>query len=164
MPKKNATLERLDRLEERLARFEEVLQRWLPEAPPNPAWRRLAFRRHFIPFVYWFSHAFSDKAPLTDAGEMAVEPWKHLVRRPHPWRKQLYLKGRNMTARQLVGGIRANNLNEDTASANYRMPVEAIHEAITYVEQNKGLLEAEAEIERLMLKREGISRGPQPVS
>jgi hypothetical protein len=157
MPRKNATSERLDKLEERLSRFEEVFG-WVSEAPPSSSWARLlVLRRHFVPLFYWFAHgAYSGKGALTETGELAVEPWKHLVRRPHPWRKQLYLRGRNMTARQLVGGIQANNLDEEKASANYKAPVEAIREALAYVEQNKTLLEAEAEIERLMLKREGI--------
>jgi hypothetical protein len=98
------------------------------------------------------------------ARESAVEPWKHLVRRQHPWRKQLYLKGRNLTARQCVGGMKANQLDEASAAANYQLPVEAIREALAYVEQNKELLETEAEIERLMHERGGIARGPQPVS
>jgi hypothetical protein len=165
MPRKNATSERLDDFEERLARIEEVFRR-LPQPPPTSFWAHLfLFRRQFAPFVSWFPPG---RPPVqgrwTEAGELPVEPWQHLVRRPHPWRKQLYLKGMNLTARQLVRGIRANRLDEEKASANYRMPVEAIREALAYVEENKDLLEAEAEIERLMLKREGISRGPGPVS
>jgi hypothetical protein len=165
MPRKNATSERLDEFEERLSRLEEAV-RWLPEAPPTSFWARLlAFRWQFAPFVYWFPHGrLSGKGRLTETGELPVEPWKHLVRRPHPWRRQLYLRGRNMTARQLVGGIRANQLDEEKASANYRVPVEAIREALAYVEESSRLLEDEAEIERLMLKREGVSRGPQSVS
>jgi uncharacterized protein (DUF433 family) len=93
-----------------------------------------------------------------------VAPWNYLVRRDHPWRQQLYLRGRNLTARQLVGGIKANNLDEAQAGANYHLPAEAIREALAYVEANKDLLEIEAEIERLMLKRGGVARGPQPVS
>jgi uncharacterized protein (DUF433 family) len=139
MPRKSATSERLNEFEERLARIEEALH-WLLRG-------RLA-----------------GKGQLTEAGELTVEPWKYLVRRPHPWRRQLYLRGRNMTARQLVGGVRANRLDEERAAANYRLPVEAVREALAYVEANKSLLEDEAEIERLMLKREGVSRGPQPVS
>ena len=96
--------------------------------------------------------------------EAAVEPWQYLVRRQHPWRKQLYVKGRNMTARQLVGSMKANQLDEAAAAADYHLPVEAVREALAYVERNRELLETEAEIERLMLKREGVARGPQPVS
>jgi len=95
--------------------------------------------------------------------EAVVPPWQYLVRRQHPWRQQLYIKGRNMTARQLVGSMKANQLDDEAAAADYRLPLEAVREALAYVERNKELLETEAEIERLMLKRGGISRGPQPV-
>lgn len=98
-----------------------------------------------------------------DMREAAVQPWQYLVRRQHPWRQQLYIKGRNMTARQLIGAMKANQLDEAAAAADYRLPVEAVREALAYVENNKELLETEAEIERLMLKRGGVSRGPQPV-
>ena len=102
-----------------------------------------------------------DRREMREAG---VEPWQYLVRRQHPWRKQLYVKGRNMTARQLVGSMKANQLDEEAAAADSRVPVEAVREALAYVESNRELLETEAEIERLMLKRGGVARGPQPVS
>ena len=70
--------------------------------------------------------------------EAAVEPWQYLVRRQHPWRKQLYVKGRNMTARQLVGSMKANQLDEEAAAADHRVPVEAVREALAYVESNRG--------------------------
>ena len=104
---------------------------------------------------------------MIDRREMcaaAVEPWQYLVRRQHPWRKQLYVKGRNMTARQLVGSMKANQLDEAAAATDNRVPVEAVREALAYVERNRELLETEAEIERLMLKRGEVARGPQPVS
>src|SRR5437016_1804260 len=97
-----------------------------------------------------------------EACETAVEPWQFLVRRQHPWRKQLYLKGRNLTARQLVGSIKANQLDDEKAAANHHLPIEAIREALAYVEKNGRLLEAEAEIERLMHERE--AHVSQPVS
>lgn len=99
-----------------------------------------------------------------DPREAAVEPWQYLVRRQHPWRQQLYVKGRNLTARQLVGAMKANQLDEEAAAGDCRLPVEAVLEALAYVEKNRELLETEAEIERLMLKRGGNARGPQAVS
>jgi hypothetical protein len=95
--------------------------------------------------------------------EIPVEPWQFLVRRHHPWRKQLYVKGRNLTARQLVGSMKANQLDEAAAAADHHLPVEAVREALAYVECYRQLLETEAEIERLMVRREGVARGPQPV-
>lgn len=102
------------------------------------------------------------KQKRIEARETAVEPWRFLVRRQHPWRKQLYLKGRNLTARQLVGSIKANQLDDEKAAANHRLPIEALREALAYVEKNRTLLETEAEIERLMHKR--VAHVPQPVS
>jgi hypothetical protein len=69
-----------------------------------------------------------------------------------------------MTARQLVGSIKANHLDEAAAAADHRLPVEAVRAALAYCERNKELLETEVEIERLMLKRGGVAHGPQPVS
>src|SRR5437762_13149385 len=87
--------------------------------------------------------------------EAAVAPWKHLVRRQHPWRKQLYVKGRNMTARQLVGAMKADNRNEDETADDFGLSVEAVREALAYVEQNKELVNAEVEMERTMHKQGG---------
>jgi uncharacterized protein (DUF433 family) len=99
-----------------------------------------------------------EKIDRRDMREAPVQPWQYLVHRAHPWRQQLYVKGRNLTARQLVGSMKANQLDEAAAAADYRLPVEAIREALAYVERSKELLEIEAEIERLMLKRGGVSR------
>jgi uncharacterized protein (DUF433 family) len=105
-----------------------------------------------------------EKLDRRELCETPVQPWQYLVRRPHPWRQQLYIKGRNLTARQLVGAMKANQLSEETAATDYRLAVEAVRESLAYVENNRELLETEAEIERLMLKRGGIARGPQAVS
>ena len=126
--------DRLDAIEARLVRLEELIG--------NP----------------------TTKVTWNAMRETPVEPWQHLVRRQHRWRKQLYVKGRNMTARQLVGSVKANEFDEARAAENHHLPVEAIREALAYVEQCRQLLESEAEIERLMLQRGGTGRGPQPVS
>ena len=106
----------------------------------------------------------SPRKPPTVRLETAVVPWRFLVRRRHPWRKQLSIKGRNLTARQLVGAILANRFDEKAAAANYHLPLAAIREAITYVEHNAHLLATEAEIERLMGNRKGVPHVAQPVS
>lgn len=143
MPRKNTTAERIHDVEKRLSRIETIVSS-LPESVPGSFWTRL----------------LACRKQLTGPAEIPVEPWKHLVKRPHPWRKQLYVKGKNLTARQLIGGMLANALDDRSASANYEVPVEAITEAREYVRQNSTLLETEAEIERLMLKREALSLPP----
>ena len=99
-----------------------------------------------------------------EAKETPVEPWTHLVRRRHPWRKQLYIKGRNMTARQLIGAMKAEKRTEEETAEDFRLPVEAVREALVYVEQNTELVNAEAEMERTMHKQGGAAHDPQPVS
>ncbi len=54
--------------------------------------------------------------------ESAVEPWQYLVRRQHPWRQQLYVKGRNMTAGQLIRSMKTNEFDETQAAADCRLP------------------------------------------
>jgi uncharacterized protein (DUF433 family) len=93
--------------------------------------------------------------------ETPVEPWKHLVARKHPWRKQLFLKGRNMTVRQLVGGIKANSLTEEQAAASYDLPIEAIREALVYFEANPEVIALDAAYERYLEKLRGRGRGPE---
>jgi hypothetical protein len=103
----------------------------------------------------------SDKSKLPR--EAAVEPWKHLVARRHPWRKQLFLKGRNMTVRQLVGTVRVNNFSEEQAAQDLGLPVEAIREAFAYFDANPEVIELDAAHERNLRKVRGVGRGPQPV-
>ncbi len=95
--------------------------------------------------------------------ETAVEPWKHLVARRHPWRKQLFLKGRNMTVRQLVGTVEANNFSEEQAAKDLGLPVEAIREAFAYLEANPEVIELDAAYERDLRKIRGVGRGPQTI-
>ena len=121
----------LKKIESRLRHVEEMLQ----EALANRPWQ---LRR-------------------MEARETPVAPWRFLVRRTHPWRKQLFVKGRNLTARQLVGSIKANQFNDEKAAANFHLPIDAIREALAYVEKNSAFLQTEAEIERLMHQREGAA-------
>jgi uncharacterized protein (DUF433 family) len=87
--------------------------------------------------------------------ETPVPPWKHLVLRRHPWRKQLYIKGRNMTVRHVIGGVSANGFSEEEGAKNYGLPVEAIREAFAYAEANPEVLELDAAHERYLLKQMG---------
>ena len=95
--------------------------------------------------------------------ETPAPPWQHLVVRRHPWRKQLYIKGRNMTVRQLVGTVKANNFSEEQAAKDLGLPVEAIHEAFAYFEANPEVIELDAAYERYLRKIRGVGRGPQSV-
>ena len=87
--------------------------------------------------------------------ETPAEPWKHLVVRRHPWRKQLYLKGLNMTVRILVGSIKSNGFTEEEAAKNYDLPVEAIREALAYFEANPEVIALDHAHELYLQKMQG---------
>ena len=90
--------------------------------------------------------------------------WKHLIARPHRWRRQLSLKDRRMTVGQLVGQIQANHMTLEEACDNFDLPTEAIGEALAYFEENKALILHEAAEERRRLKEQGIPLEPQDLS
>lgn len=75
--------------------------------------------------------------------------YRWLVAVPHSWRRQLALKGRRLTAGQLVDVIHANALSPEAAAAEYDLPLEAVREALDYCERHGDLVAAEAAEERL---------------
>ena len=98
-----------------------------------------------------------------EQGQQEEQPtggWTYLVARRHPWRRQLCLKGRNMTVGQLVGTIQANGLTVEQAAHDVGLPVPAIREAIEYFEQNRELLALEAAEERRRLAEKGYRLEP----
>ena len=87
--------------------------------------------------------------------------WQYLVARPHRWRRQLSIKGRNMTVGQLVSTIRANRLTPERACEELDLPLDAIHEALSYFEENRALIELEAAEERRRLEQRGLALEPK---
>lgn len=84
---------------------------------------------------------------------MGDENWTWLIAQPHPWRKQLWIKGRQMTAGQLVGHLIGNGWSADEAARQFSLPVEAVLEAQRYVAANRALVDAEAIEEERAAKR-----------
>jgi uncharacterized protein (DUF433 family) len=74
--------------------------------------------------------------------------YRWLVAAPHRWRKQLSIKGRRLTAGQLVRWMEANGDTIATAAADWDLPVEAVAEAVEYVARNRQLVDAEFAEER----------------
>lgn len=74
--------------------------------------------------------------------------YRWLVAAPHAWRRQLSLKGRRLTASQLVDVVEANGLSAEAAAAEFDLPVEAVREALDYCARNGELIRAEAAEER----------------
>jgi uncharacterized protein (DUF433 family) len=107
-----------------------------------------------------------NKEPIRRGGVNMIQvepmPWIYLEPRVHCWRKQLYIKNRQLTARNVAGVLYANQLTEEQTAEDMEIPVEAVREAITYVACNKDLVETEAAYERQLLGRKCTSAGTDP--
>ncbi|MEG3874471.1 MULTISPECIES: hypothetical protein [unclassified Microcoleus] len=85
-----------------------------------------------------------------------IENWQYLIARPHPWRKQLYIKGRKLLASTIWRDMTANQMSPEQAAENWDLPLSAIYEVIDYCENNQELLKLEADEERYRLEVKGV--------
>lgn len=77
-----------------------------------------------------------------------AEPvYSYLEARPHPWRKTLWIRGRNMHVWHLVATMLREGETAEQTAKNFRLPVEAVHEAIDYYRRNKALVDSETDEE-----------------
>ena len=97
------------------------------------------------------------RSPATIQGDAV---YQYLERRTESWRRELYLKGRNMTVGQLVYDMRANQITPAEAVENYGLPLEQIQEALLYYERHKDLIEADVDEEQRRLEARGIPVDP----
>ena len=77
-----------------------------------------------------------------------ASPWRHLEVCPHPWRRQLYVKGRRLRAFSVWSDMIANHLTVEEIAQSRDLPMEAIQECVQYCEENRLLLEEECEQEK----------------
>lgn len=90
-----------------------------------------------------------------------AENWQYLVSRPHPWRTQLYIKGRKLLASNVWQDMNVNHMTFEDAAENWNLPLSAIHEAIQYCEGHQDLIKLEADEERYRLETKGVSLEPK---
>ncbi|WP_208095508.1 hypothetical protein [Nostoc sp. 106C] len=90
--------------------------------------------------------------------------WQYLVSRPHPWRKQLYVKGRRLLASTVWQDMQLNTLSPEEAAENFSLPIAAVNEIIRYCEANHELIKMEAEEERYRLEQQGVRVESQAAS
>ena len=82
--------------------------------------------------------------------------WRWLVERPHPWRRQLWVKGRKLLASAVWLDALTNDMGTREAAQNWDLPLEACEEIFAYCEANKALIESEASEERQRLKQANV--------
>jgi hypothetical protein len=83
-----------------------------------------------------------------------------LVARLHPWRRQLYIKGRKLLASIVWQDSITNQMSAEQAAENWDLPLAAIHEIIDYCENNQELLKLESDQERYRLAAKGVALEP----
>jgi uncharacterized protein (DUF433 family) len=80
---------------------------------------------------------------LPGVEEQLAQDWQWLVSRPHPWRRQLWIKGRRLTAGDLARTIEIEDWAPAQAAVEYDLPLEAVLEAQRYAAANRALVLAE---------------------
>lgn len=90
-------------------------------------------------------------------------PWTYLVQISHPWKKQLYVKGRKLPAAAVWTAMSVNKLTREEAAENWDLPLQAIDEIVDYCSANKQLLQMEAAEEARRLVEKGIKLEPKIV-
>jgi len=90
--------------------------------------------------------------------------YSHLEERAHPWRRQLWLRGRNMTVGQLVATMRANHLTPEQAAIDLDLPLAQIAEALLYYADHQGLVDQELREDQQRLIARGYAVEPPPIS
>jgi hypothetical protein len=101
---------------------------------------------------------------MLDLQSPSMWPWRYLVEIAHPWKQQLYVKGRKLPASTVWIGMKVNKLTREQAADNWDLPLEAVDEIISYCQSNKKFLEMEAAEEKRRLKQKGISVEPKATS
>jgi uncharacterized protein (DUF433 family) len=89
--------------------------------------------------------------------------WTWLVKREHPWRRQLWIKGRNIAAGSLARIAAANGWTPEETAKEYDVPVAAVHEAFRYSEGASDLIDAEEAESRLTQRSQVAGLGERPL-
>ena len=89
-----------------------------------------------------------DAVPELTSALRPESRYRFLVSLPHSWRKQLSIKGRRITAGQLVFSMEANGWTVDEVARQFDVDPLAAAEAADYVARNRQLVEAEAAEDR----------------
>jgi hypothetical protein len=86
--------------------------------------------------------------------------WRWLVSRPHPWRRQLWVKGRKLLASQVWSDMNSNGLTESQSAEDWHLPSEAIEEIVQYCKENAALIALESDEERRRLRDAEVRLAP----
>ena len=98
--------------------------------------------------------------PVIAGLEDLRQDWTWLVRRDHPWRRQLWVKGRNITAGGLARTAFIEGWTPEETARQFDLPHEAVMEALRYAETARELITAEEAENRIAAQRYEHPRAP----
>ena len=115
-------------------------------------------------FRYNDAMAVKTLTPLEPTSTPApTDTWHYLEARPHPWRRQLYVKGRRLRAFSVWSDMITNHLTAEEIAQSRDLPIEAIRECVRYCEENRQMLADECDQEERWLTARGVKLDPPPV-
>ena len=100
--------------------------------------------------------------PVIAGLESLGRDWQWLVRRDHPWRRQLWVKGRNLTAGDVARTALVEGWTPERTAEEFDLPAEAVVEAISYAEIAADLIAAEEAENRIAAGRFEQRHAPLP--
>lgn len=85
--------------------------------------------------------------------------WKYLDRKPGSNYRQLFIKGRRISARTLYGSYMSDEepMTIEQIAANWQVPIEAVREAIAYCESKPPEIEEDFRVEQALMEAHGIN-------
>ena len=90
-----------------------------------------------------------------------MNQWKYLAPRPSSSSRQLYVMGRRLKASDVWSSMIANGMTLEETAEDWNLPLDAMDEIIRYCEENRALLDMEADEERRYLDEAGINLDPE---
>lgn len=104
------------------------------------------------------SHAVELASPA--GAWISGDLYEHLIARPDNWRRQLWVRGRNMSVGQLVAWMRSNGFSPQEAAEDFDLPLAPVQEALAYYETHRDLVDAESREEKHYLQAQGYTVEP----
>lgn len=95
-----------------------------------------------------------------DQSEEQHSNWKYIVKRSHPWKRQLFVPGRNMTAAQLAKAADNSSMSNEEAGQHFGLEPGIVAEARDYAIHHFALIRYEDLVDWLMLE---VYRGKNPL-
>ena len=93
----------------------------------------------------------------------AQKQYQYLEARPGSNYRQLFLKGRRIRAVAVYSAIHGPDpYTPEEYAENFQVPLEAVLEALDYVERNRPIIQADQDREEASLRARGLLDGPPP--